>query len=166
MCLCVSGSGYRLAPIYFFQNTCHVCACVCVCVCVCVRVLLSSYLSTHLSHVSIFEHVCLHACMCLHLLSACVCVFCCWKIYTAVSHLHRSSLVLSQSAMLLKTRRTHSTSQFYCTECSPAICLCDAIIRLCFNIENKVKQNSQTKFVCKTKEKKSTCYSLDISYFI
>ena len=35
VCLCVSGSGYRLAPIYFFQNTCHVCACVCGCVCVC-----------------------------------------------------------------------------------------------------------------------------------
>lgn len=43
--------------------------------------------------------------VCVHMpasVSACVCVFCRWKIYTAVSHLHRSSLVLSQSAMLLR----------------------------------------------------------------
>lgn len=91
LCACVCfWQCLLIRPNLVFKNTCpYVCGCVCHPV--------SLAVDPPFLHISICENVCLCACM-----SACVCVFCWWRIYTEVSHLHQSSLVLSQSALLVK----------------------------------------------------------------
>lgn len=128
LCVCV----FLAVDNLFFKNTCP---------CVCVCVILSSYCRlTCCTNLFLRMSACFCTCMCLHLLGACVCVFCCWKIYTAVSHLHQSSLVLSQSAMLLRLDIPKVLLCFTVHTVALRFYLYDAICTSCLSL--KIKQIS------------------------